>query len=236
MTPDQFAIDYCETLVTAMARFIRPRSFVLSVFFASQLISVSQADDSGAPVTTLDLWLNSAPADVLVGEIAEITGRDSDIGGDLEAVVSGRYTGSAHSILDAVAREHPVLFDIDDSTISAVPDAQRTVSSIVADEEPLDVAVRESITARLLSGNSVEFTDSEIVVTGHPRFVNRTARELSSALADQGRVNNTAEELAEKKPELSTQTSLMTMTSIERAQPVTDAAAAAVLSDIEQAT
>lgn len=146
--------------------------------------SNAHAADEAALSPELDVWVADAPADVVIRQLAELGGRELVVDGELSGNVSGRFKGSFRDALNAVAEQTPVLFDISDATLSATDDKNKIRSSIVAGDNPLDEATREALVANLTPGNDIEFSDNEVIVSGHPIFVRRTAMTVTAAFAD----------------------------------------------------
>ncbi len=135
----------------------------------------SQSDDA------INLWVNNAPLELFVAQLASVTGREASIDGDLVGVVSGTFDGSIADTLSSIEAQHGVLFDLQDSTLSAVPDVARTQLAFALNG-PMDDELRQNILADGLAGNVVDIGETEVMISGHPSFVERMGAKLTQGL------------------------------------------------------
>lgn len=131
----------------------------------------------------ISVWVNNASLDVFVSQLAVITGRDASIDGELQGQVSGRFNGTMIDTLNTVGERFPILFDLDDSILGVVAETKRTNATIALGEVALDEQVKGSLLSGMLPGNSVDIREDEVVVSGHPSFVNRIAKVVTLAVA-----------------------------------------------------
>ena len=155
-------------------------ALVASPVFAqnNDLVPAREQSDS-----QLSVWVNNASLDLFVEQLASLTGRDVSIEGDLQGEVSGSFNGSMVETLGEVSQQFPVLFDLDDKTLGAVPVAMSTRSTISMGDTVLDAPMQQAMLADLLPGNALEFDDEQVIVSGHPDFVERTVAEVNLAMA-----------------------------------------------------
>lgn len=130
------------------------------------------------------VWADNAPLELFVSQLALITGRKSDIEGELEGQVSGRFNGSMAETLAALGEKHSVLFELDEGMLSAVPETARSSATIALGEGEFAEGVKTGLLSGLLSGNEVDMGEEEITVSGHPDFVQRVVAAVSSMVAD----------------------------------------------------
>jgi len=198
-------------------------------------LCVVQADDV-VPANVqsdahISVWVDNAPLNLFVSQLALITGRKAAIAGELEGLVSGRFNGSMVDTLSDVGDQYPVLFDLDDSTLSATSDAERSSATIAIGEASLDESLKARLLDGLIPGNSVEMREREVVVSGHPTFVNRTAKEVTSAAARLEQ--NTGESSAQKLVVMGDNTAMSGEVDATQdvQEPVIDAAAQLLVDD-----
>ncbi|MFK8079459.1 MAG: hypothetical protein AB8B97_04175 [Granulosicoccus sp.] len=131
----------------------------------------------------ISIWVDDAQLELFISQLAQITGRDVAIDGELQGQVSGRFNGSITDTLGAVSEQFSVLFDLDDSTLGAVASTSRSSATIAMGSVELDEQLESELMGSVLPGNKLEIRDSEILVSGHPSYVSRLAKVMISAVA-----------------------------------------------------
>ncbi|MBX2882860.1 MAG: hypothetical protein KTR32_23115 [Granulosicoccus sp.] len=151
---------------------------------AFAVINGIAASALAADAVEMNIRVNEAPVEMVVREISTLTGRTLEIDAPLDGRISGQLTGTLHEALAAVADQTPLVFDFDETTLRVADESAKITSSIVTGEEPIDADAREALSAKLLPGNEIIFRENEVLVSGHPQFVRRTARGITAAVAD----------------------------------------------------
>lgn len=162
---------------------VRNRSAAVTVLLGICLMLSSLANGS-SETPVLNVWANKAPASLVIQQVAELGGRELDAAEPLEGTLTGQFSGTVVEALGEIADQVPVVFDMDKSTLSVMGAHEKKVSSIVSGDNRLDDAMRTELTSNLMPGNEVVFHENEVIVSGHPNFVKRTAQVITGALAD----------------------------------------------------
>ncbi len=165
---------------------------------------------NGAADTEVSFWVDAAPLALVIRQLAFLSKKDvliedpveiaevarteavTDVA-DTEAVatgpgfdetlVSGRFSGSLGSTLEKLSTDYPVTFDLDGGTLRAMKGATRSNVSIAMLNTTFDEAFRKKLVASSGAGNSVDFREDAVRVSGHPAFVKRLSGDITSALA-----------------------------------------------------
>lgn len=139
---------------------------------------------SDAPI---NLWVRNAPMAMVASQLAQLSGMSLHIDGVLEdQKVSGRFTGTLEQNLSSLSRDYGVLFDVDETTVSAVAEQAGASVSIALAQPEFAEALEADLSPDTLAGNEVEFREDAVRVAGHPAFVRRTARRITGSLAELG--------------------------------------------------
>jgi hypothetical protein len=121
---------------------------------------------------------------LVVGQLAQIAGRQPQVEGGLDTAVSGRFSGTLSEILSSLSADYPVLFDLTDDSLQAGSSDEQSNASIPLAGRTLQKTYQTELLGSVLPGNTLEFRDDEVRLTGHPAFVKRTARRIAETLAD----------------------------------------------------
>ena len=132
---------------------------------------------------TVDMWVNDAPLSVVIGQLAELSGKSVAITGPIEGQVSGRLSGTLTDTLGSLSEQHGVLFDLQGESLSATSGQALSKVSIVMAGAELDEALKHSVQDELMPGNAIEIQDKLVKLSGHPDFVKRVAKRLTTELA-----------------------------------------------------
>lgn len=160
---------------------VDPKPVIASV--STDIQGLSLVDLQNAQVS---VWVDNASIDFVVGQLAYLSGRQSIIDGELSGRVSGRFSGSMGATLTALSTTYPVLFDVDDKSLHAVSSDSRSSVSIALDDPELVSKYESEWLDGVLPGNTVEFREDAIWLSGHPAFVKRRARSITSSIATDG--------------------------------------------------
>lgn len=141
-------------------------------------------DDKTLPAkpdaTTLNVWVDKAPLNLVVDQLARISGREAEISGELEGEVSGRFNGTVSDALTRLSEDHEAVFDLQEDTLAAVPAGSASHVSIALDGMSVSEAMRTSLEAQAVQGNRVEFREDSVRLSGHPEFVKRLAIDITN--------------------------------------------------------
>lgn len=211
-------------------------------------VSGSESGGNRATDTEVSFWVGAAPLALVIRQLAILSNRDVEIEDPPEieelatseeladaeaaaavvaaaitdfdeALVTGRFSGSLGSTLERLSADYPVTFDLDGKTLRAMKGATRSNVSIAMLSTTLDEAVKSELVASSEAGNSVDFREDAVRVSGHPTFVKRQSGYITKALASaEARLN--AESAA-------------TTTESADATSVADSGSAQVLADIQ---
>lgn len=137
--------------------------------------------------TSVNLWVDRAPLELFIAELAATIGLEVDIEAPLEGQVSGVFNGRLSDALLAVGEQHLLLFDVDEQVLGALPESARSNASVALVNVDLDDSAALALFDNLLPGNTVDLRDDMITVSGHPSFVRRAARFVTTevSLAEQ---------------------------------------------------
>lgn len=190
----------------------------------------------------VNVWADSAPLNLVIEQLGDMSQLNVAIEGELEGHVSGRYAGSLQGALSSLSSTHGVLFDLQDDTLHVTSEAESSSVSIALAGQALVEAIDGSLgkTSQTWSGNSVEFREDAVRITGHPNFVKRTAKQLTTQIAGLGSKTPEISEISEiseivKAPEApeSVVVELPPLDDFE-VEPVSDAGSQALLQDIQE--
>ncbi len=210
--------------------------------------TVSQADTAvpasgdvtpghSAADTEISFWVDAAPLELVIRQLAFQSNRIVELEepekteqvaeaeevtespGFDEALVSGRFSGTLGSTLERLSMDYPVTFDLDGETLRVMKGAARSNVSIAMLSTTFDEAFRNELLESSGAGNSVEFRDDAVRVSGHPAFVKRQSGYITKALSSaEARLNAESE---------------TTTTAAADATSVADSGSAQVLADIQ---
>ena len=153
---------------------------------------------SDAPI---NLWVKNAPMALVASQLAQLSGMSLHIDGVLEdKKVSGRLTGTLEQNLSTLSRDYGVLFDVDETTVSAVAEQAGTSVSIALAQPEFAEALEADLSPDTLAGNEVELREDAVRVAGHPTFVRRTARRITGSLAELGSSRDAGTAMAAAMP------------------------------------
>ncbi len=138
-----------------------------------------------------------------VEELAE-TEENTEIREFADILVSGRLSGSLGSTLVKLSADYPVVFDLDGETLRAMSAYARSNVSIAMLSPALDEKFKSELLASSGAGNTVEFREDAVRVSGHPDFVKRQAAYITKAMAT-AEARLKAENLTETTESASTQ-------------------------------
>ncbi len=179
---------------------------------ASQADSVVPANGEALPGNAdsdpeVSFWVDRAPLKLVIRQLASLSGRNaemeepvetdevikteevaegeevSDTRDFAEVLVSGRFSGSLGDTLAKLSADYPVTFDLDGKTLRAMNGNARSSVSIAMLSTTFDETFMNELLASSGAGNSVEFREDAVRVSGHPAFVKRQAGYITSALA-----------------------------------------------------
>ena len=172
--------------MNAVIRF--PRMLSICLLAASMALQLpANAEDAVPPDSQSDerlsVWVDNATLSVFVSQLALLTGRQATVDESVEGRISGRFDGSMSETLGTVTEQYPVLFDMDDTTLGVVPETDRSSATVSLGDSRLNEQLQTELLAGLLPGNSIDIRDSDIVIHGHPSFVKRMVKTVTSAVA-----------------------------------------------------
>lgn len=134
----------------------------------------------------ISVWANNAPLELFISQLAGMTGRRVAIEGTLDGQVSGRFNGTMIDTLNAVREQHQMLFDLDQKVLGVVADSERSSATIALGGSSIDDVLPTSLSSVSLEGNEIQLREGEVVVSGHPEFVQRVAKLVTTSIADAG--------------------------------------------------
>ncbi|MFK7861757.1 MAG: hypothetical protein AB8B64_23275 [Granulosicoccus sp.] len=174
MKTPKASVDTVRTLLFALACCAGSNGLV----YAEDVVpSKDQSDDQ------INVWVDNAPLELFISQLALITDRDVSIDGELSGQVSGRFNGSMIDTLGAVGKQFPVLFDLDDGVLGAVADSNRSSATIALGDIALGDEMEAALLDDVLPGNELQIRPAEVIISGHPAYVGRVAKVLLSAVA-----------------------------------------------------
>lgn len=158
---------------------------ILFSFFAARGSAYAQQlSVEDARSAQVDVWVDNAPLNLFIEQLAHMTGRVAEVQEGLGGKISGRYNGSMADTLGAVHSQFPVLLFLDDKTLGIVDEEQLVSATILTGEGVLDPETASDLMDGLLPGNSVDVRAGEVLVRGHPTFVNQMASNLASTIKE----------------------------------------------------
>lgn len=140
------------------------------------------ADDTDD--AAVNIWVDNANLNLFIKQLASISGRTPQIEGVLPGIISGRFNGSMEETLNDLSDNYPVLFDVEEDVLRAVDKSALSNVSIAMTDAALADGFKSQLDSGLLPGNSIEFGEEAIRVSGHPSFVKRSASLITAELAD----------------------------------------------------
>jgi hypothetical protein len=158
-----------------------------SLFFAACLglaIPAVNAAETSTNEAEINIWVDNASLNLFVSQLAIISGRTPQVDGVLPGIISGRFTGSVEQTLDALSDSYPILFDVDGDVLRAVDKSALSNVSIAMSDSTLGDVFMSELDGDLMPGNSIEFREDSIRVSGHPSFVKRSASRITAEIAD----------------------------------------------------
>ncbi len=96
--------------------------------------------------------------------------------------MTGRFSGSLGSTLAKLSANYPVIFDLDGKTLRAMKGDARSTVSIAVLSSTFDEAFKSELLASSGAGNSVDFREDAVRISGHPAFVKRQTGYITTAL------------------------------------------------------
>lgn len=158
---------------------------ILFSFFAARGSAYAQQlSVEDARSAKVDVWVDDAPLNLFIEQLAHMTGRVAEVQEGLNGKISGRFNGSMADTLGAVHSQFPVLLFLDDKTLGIVDEEQLVSATIMTGEGILDPETASDLMDGLLPGNSVDVRAGEVFVRGHPTFVNQMASNLASTIKE----------------------------------------------------
>lgn len=133
--------------------------------------------------TPVNLWVDRAPLDLFIVELAATIGLEAVIEAPLEGQVSGVFNGKLSDTLATVGKQYSLLFDVDENELRAMPESARSNASVALVNVDLDDSAALALFDNLLPGNTVDLSGDMITVSGHPSFVRRAARFVASKVS-----------------------------------------------------
>lgn len=208
---------------------VRMATFALSALYCAASTATTGIEEGLVNAPEVNVWADSAPLSLVIEQLGEMSELDVAIEGELEGHVSGRYTGSLQGALSSLSSTHGILFDLQDDILHVTSDAASSSVSIALAGPALEKAIDGSLgeTNQTWSGNSVEFREDAVRITGHPNFVKRTARQLTTEIAGLGSKVPEASEAPAPAAELPALDAL-------EDEPLVDAGSQALLQDIQE--
>lgn len=189
-----------------------------------------------APETPINLWAKSAPLSVLVQQLGQLSGRDVELGSELDVQVSGRFSGNLEQALAILSTEYPVLFDLDQGVLRAEGKANSRSVAVAVISDELSEPFKQSLFEQIAPGNDIEIRSDSVRVTGHPVFVKRAAEMVARArtLAHDSGAGSLAEQNAEGELDITVNDAAETPTESIPPTDVTviDSGSAELLADI----
>ncbi len=163
-------------------------TLTLSTLYCAGAAATTVVEAGLVNAPEVNVWADSAPLSLVIKQLGDMSELNVAIEGELEGHVSGRYTGSLQGALSSLSSTHGILFDLQDDTLHVTSEAESSSVSIALAGQALVEAINGSLgeTNQTWSGNSVEFREDAVRVTGHPNFVKRTARQLTTQIAGLG--------------------------------------------------
>lgn len=132
----------------------------------------------------ISVWVDDASLSVFVSQLARITGRQVDVDKEIEGRISGRFNGSMAEALSSVTDQFPVLIDISDTSLRVSSEDQRYEATVPIEVASVSETLQGELLAGLLPGNNIQFNADSVVIDGHPAFVERTVRSLTSTVVE----------------------------------------------------
>lgn len=142
------------------------------------------AQETSADDAAVNIWVDNASLDLFVKQLASISGKTPQIEGVLPGIVSGRFKGSVEQTLNSLSDSYPVLFDVEGDVLRAIDKVSLSNVSIAMADKTLDDSFKSELDNQLLPGNTIEFREDSIRLSGHPSFVKRSASRITAELAD----------------------------------------------------
>jgi len=177
------------------------------------------------------VWVHSAPLELMIRQLAGMSDLEVAIDGELAGQVSGRFSGSLEDTLSELSSTHGVLFDVQGEILHATGQSESSSVSIALSGPARDNGVAGLLgrTDATWPGNTVELREDAVRISGHPNFVKRTARELTTEIAA----------LGSKSPKEAEVSPVELSISLDISEPATDESVAdagseAMLQDIQQ--
>lgn len=156
-----------------------------------------------------NIWVDNAPLSLMMNQLAALSGRELSVMGPLTGTVSGRFEGSLVATLASLNASHDVVFDLQDKKLLVASKDSIATLSIDTNGRQLQEWFKATVQETTLQGNSVEFLDDRITLTGHPGFVDHMGKNVAIALTEAGR-------------QFAEQPAVKPLTDVLASQPMTD--------------
>ena len=153
---------------------------------ADSTAATSTAEGQSGDAPAINVWVDSAPLSLMIEQLGSISGKQVTIDGELEGQVSGRFSGSLDETLERLSLSHGVLFDMQEGTLAAASQDESSSVSIALSEPAFADTLAQSLGSMLSEqqGNRIEFREDAVRISGHPGFVKRTAKLVTTTLGD----------------------------------------------------
>lgn len=160
---------------------------VLSFAGVSQADTTTPSEDAtpaGVIISApeFSFWVDAAPMTMVIDQLAALAGKSAEIEGLAEVPVSGRFSGSLDKLLTELSSQYPVAFDVEGDVLRANDASALTSVSIAMLSSELDGNLKDELLVSEGPGNKLEFREDAVRISGHPAFVKRTARSITTAL------------------------------------------------------
>lgn len=147
---------------------------------------------NAADEAEINIWVDNASLNLFVSQLASISGKTSQIEGVLPGIISGRFTGSVEQTLNALSNSYPILFDLEGDVLRAIDKSALSNVSIAMSDASFGDTFKAGLDDPMIPGNSIEFREDSIHVSGHPSFVKRSAGRITAELANFEAIENMA--------------------------------------------
>ena len=177
-----------KSVIVKISRFTRNAArvaFVVVALSTGNSVLAADNDDVVPPELQSDeqisVWVDDASLGLFVSQLATITGREAQVEGEMTATVSGIFNGSILDALSEVREQTPVIFDMDETTLAVVPESARSMTTVTLGTTAADDQLLKTLMTDMPPGNDILVRDGEALISGHPAFVQRTAKTMTVA-------------------------------------------------------
>jgi len=166
------------------------RSYPASLMAASLIFLFAQHSLANTTASNelgqepVSIWVDNAPLELVVDQLASLSGRQFHTDGKLEGQVSGSFSGTLEMTLRTIAQSYPLLFDIRPEQLSVVDINNRSSTTIALGQIKLDETTKQALLADVPFGSDVVIREADVLISGHPDFVIRTADALTMYLTE----------------------------------------------------